>query len=82
MASMHYGGNANSNNNVRYNNTANDRAAVLAALGGNEAGVLTNVYNRADVNMNAVVRYNNSNNDRSFILSVLGGNEATVITQH
>jgi hypothetical protein len=77
-----WGGNANSNTFVAYNNPGNDNTYLLnTVLGGNKAGSISG-YNTADMNMNGVVRYNNPGNDNSFLLNtVLGGNKSRRINQ-
>lgn len=78
-----YGGNANSNTNVRYTGALNDHSTLLDnCLGGNKALVLSNVYSTCDLNMNGVVRYTGPLNDQNFLLNtVLGGDKTKVITQ-
>ncbi len=75
------GGNANSNVNTRFNGAANDRDAILSALGGNGATNLFDVYSPADINLDGIIRYNGSNNDRDVLLLDLGGNGSTTIFQ-
>lgn len=78
-----WGGNANNTNtNVRFTGLNNDAAAILAALGGNQAGVLSNVYNIADLNLNGTVRYTGLNNDPAVLLSVLSAVQSAVYNQH
>jgi hypothetical protein len=77
-----WAGNVNANTNVRYSGLNNDLAALLAALGGNQSTLLTNVYSNADINMNGTVRYSGLNNDNTFLLSILGGNQAAIFSQH
>jgi len=77
-----WGGNANSNTNVRASGLANDLAALQTTLGGNLSSVLSNVYNNADLNMNGTVRYSGLNNDYAFLSAVLGGNLSVIFTQH
>lgn len=78
-----WGGNANANTNTRFNGLNNDKDYLLTTLlGGNGAGVLSNVYNVGDLNMNRTTRFNGLNNDKDFLLTtVLGGAGATVRTQ-
>lgn len=78
-----YGGNANSNNNVKYSGPGNDQNTLLnGCLGGNKSLVLSPVYNACDLNLNGSVRYSGPLNDQNFLLNtVLKGNKATVITQ-
>ncbi|MCX6319446.1 MAG: hypothetical protein NTW29_19370 [Bacteroidetes bacterium] len=79
-----WGGNANSNNNVRLSGPANDQSYILnVALGGNATNVLANVYNNADLNLNGVVRSSGPNNEPNFLQNfILGGNLNLVILQH
>ncbi len=79
-----WGGNGNSNANVRYGNAQNDRDFLLGTiLGGDPTLVIQNAYSRGDYNMNGIVRYGNAQNDRDFLLAqVLSGNPTSVITQH
>jgi hypothetical protein len=77
-----WSGNANINNNVRYTGLNNDAAALLAALGGNQASVLNPSYHPADINGDGIVRYTGLNNDAAALLSSLGGNQAAVLTEH
>jgi len=76
-----WGGNANSNTNVRYTGLSNDPDRILITLGSNTAAILSNIYSNSDVNMNGTVRYSGLSNDPNFILSVLGGNTANIIIQ-
>ncbi len=77
-----WGGNANSNGNVRYSGPANDESQLLnTCLSGNKGTVL-NGYLNCDLNLNGVLRYSGPNNDESFLLNtVLAGVKGTVITQ-
>jgi hypothetical protein len=77
-----WGGNANSNTNVRYTGLNNDAGAILTALGGNQALVLNNVYSFADLNMDGTLRYTGLNNDVGVLLGVLGGIQSAIYTQH
>lgn len=79
-----WGGNGNSNANVRYANSQNDRDYLLGIiLGGDPTNIINNAYSTGDYNMNGVVRYANSQNDRDFLLGqVLGGNPTKIINQH
>jgi hypothetical protein len=78
---MLYAGNVNGNTNVRYQGSANDKAALLSDLGSNEISVITG-YLRGDINMNRTVRYQGSANDRAYLLAtILGNGELVVKTQ-
>src|SRR5690606_27629148 len=53
-----WGGNANSNGNVRFLGVANDRLPIISTVGANTLGnVVSSVYHNADLNMNGNVRY-------------------------
>ena len=68
-----WGGDANWNNNTRYNGSSNDKNAILTAVGTTTPNnILYHVYHICDVNMNANVRYNGASNDKNFVLSVVG----------
>lgn len=69
-------------NNVRYTGLNNDNAAILNALGGNTAVILSNVYHQADLNMNGNVRYTGLQNDNQVLVNVLNGNTANIWTAH
>ncbi len=74
-------GNANSNGNVRFNGSGNDRDAMLSYLGFNEIGFITGVYTPTDVNLDGNVRYNGSANDRDFLLEMLNFDEIGFIQE-
>ncbi|MCK6692821.1 MAG: hypothetical protein L6Q97_12040 [Thermoanaerobaculia bacterium] len=78
-----FGGNANSNFDVKYSGPGNDQNYLLnGCLGGNKQGVLNNVYNTCDLNLNGSVRYSGPLNDQNFLLNtVLNGDKTKVITQ-
>jgi hypothetical protein len=78
-----YGGNANSNGNVRYSGPGNDQNALLnGCLGGSKALVLNGVYSTCDLNLNGAVRYSGPLNDQNFLLNnVLGGDKTKVVVQ-
>jgi hypothetical protein len=80
---MMWGGNVNSNANIRYSGPSNDNAFLLSTiLGGINTLILSNVYSAGDINMNRNVRYSGPGNDNAFLLStVLGGISTTLITQ-
>ncbi len=69
-----WGGNANSNNNVKYTGPSNDKGYILSTiLGGNSTSTVTG-YNQGDLNFNGVVKYTGPGNDKGFLLStVLNG---------
>lgn len=78
-----YGGNANSNNNVKYSGPGNDQNTLLnGCLGGNKSLILSQLYNSCDLNLNGTVRYSGPLNDQNFLLNtVLEGSKAKIITQ-
>jgi hypothetical protein len=63
------GGNANGNNNIRFQNISNDPASILLYLNNITAGSLSNVYSGNDVNMDGIVRFQNLNNDPAWLLN-------------
>lgn len=68
-----WAGDANSNCEVRYNGSSNDKNAVLSAVGLMTPNkVLGNVYHAADVNLDGDVKYNGSSNDKNEILKNVG----------
>ncbi len=76
-----WGGNSNSNNNIRYSGFSNDRASILSDLNNNENNIL-NGYYKADVNMNGAVNYTDTDSDKSFLLQhVLNNSELKIIKQ-
>ncbi len=75
---MMYGGNANSNGNIRFINLQNDKDFILNnILSGNTSGSVSG-YNQGDVNMNKTVRYINLSNDKDFILNTVLGGDASI----
>jgi hypothetical protein len=76
-----WGGNVNSNSNVRFGGLNNDLAALVAALGGNQGAVLS-IYSPADINMDGLVRFGGLNNDLAALVAVLSGNQSAVYSQH
>ena len=80
-----WSGDANSNKNVKYNgNVANDKDAILTALGGTANSNNTlNAYRKEDLNMDGKVRYNNTDNDRAIILNNVGASTPNnILSQH
>jgi len=79
-----WGGNANGNNNIRWNGPANDQTYLLSTiLSGNKATVLSNTYSDGDINFNKIVRWNGPANDQTYLLStILSGNKAKIIKEH
>jgi hypothetical protein len=78
-----WGGNANFNNNSKFNGLNNDKDYLLVTSLGNLPGSsIPNTYHAADMNMNRTVRFNGLNNDKDFLLTnVLGNNPAISRTQ-
>ncbi|TDH24631.1 hypothetical protein EXU57_14945 [Segetibacter sp. 3557_3] len=68
-------GNANSNNNLKFNGPFNDQDMIQnVGLGGSISLVKSNQYHVADVNLDGQVKTNGPNNDQNFLLNVaLGG---------
>jgi hypothetical protein len=63
---------------VKYSGSANDRDAVLIAVGGGTpTNTVNNVYDRRDVNLDGSIKYTGSNNDRDVILQTIGGTTPT-----
>lgn len=78
-----WAGDANNNKNVKYNGTANDKDAILFAIGAGMSNNILSGYRIEDVNMDGKVKYNNADNDKNFILSQLGSNTPNrVFYQH
>ena len=73
-------GNANSNNNVKYNGPANDQNQILnLKLMGSLSNILNNVYAPEDINMNGNVKWNGPGNDQNFLLNtILNGSLSTI----
>jgi hypothetical protein len=73
-------GNSNINTNTRYIGISNDLNFLLNnTLGGNNLGLLNNVYNASDLNMDGVVRYTGISNDNGFLLNtILSGNRLLI----
>ena len=80
-----WSGNANYNNNLRWNPPSSDKDFILASpliLNGVASLVPNNVYNVGDVNMDRRVRWNPPASDKDYILSSsLSGLASTVRTQ-
>lgn len=66
-------GNIVSDDRLKYTGTANDRDAILAAVGGTVPTATIVGYRLEDANLDGVVRYTGANNDRDPILSNIGG---------
>jgi hypothetical protein len=74
-------GNANGNNFVSYAGSGNDRAVILAVIGGINTNVVNNIYSPADLNLSGSVYYSGTGNDRAVILNSLGGDVSVVRAQ-
>lgn len=73
-------GNALFDDVVKYTGTANDRDAILQAIGGAvPTNTVTGQYRQEDVNMDGVVKYVGSDNDRDIILQTIGGSTPTAV---
>ena len=74
------GGNANSNDNIKYNGPSNDQNQILnIKLNGSLSNILDNAYAAEDVNMNGNIKWNGPGNDQNFLLNtVLSGSLSTV----
>ena len=74
-----WGGNTNSNANVRYIGLQNDKDYLYINLLGSLPSVpLNNVYSQGDLNLNRVVRFNGLNNDKDFLyITILGSAPST-----
>ncbi|TDH21659.1 hypothetical protein EXU57_19345 [Segetibacter sp. 3557_3] len=77
------GGNANSNNNTKYNGPANDQDRIQnIKLGGSLSIVMMNQYAPEDINMDGVIKTNGPNNDQNFLLNlILNGFFSTIYTE-
>lgn len=76
-------GNANSNNNVKYNGPANDQNQILnVKLAGSLSNILNNIYAPEDINMNGNVKWNGPGNDQNFLLNtILQGSLSTIYVE-
>ncbi|MBK7943577.1 MAG: M36 family metallopeptidase [Flavobacteriales bacterium] len=71
-------GDATGDGRVKYAGSANDRDAVLSAVGGGTpTNTVNNVYDRRDVNLDGSIKYTGSANDRDVILQTIGGTVPT-----
>jgi hypothetical protein len=66
-------GNARADAVIRYVNVANDRDAILLAIGGSTPTAVVGGYRVEDVNLNGLTSYAGSMNDRDPILVTIGG---------
>ncbi len=69
---MLWAGNVNGDSMVRYTGVANDREAILSAVGGTVPTQTVNGYLPQDTNMNGQVRYTGNGNDREVVLQNVG----------
>ena len=67
-----WAGNANSNNNVKYNGSGNDRNTILALVGLTTPNNSVAAYSRGDCNLDGLIKYNGSNSDRNVVLANVG----------
>ena len=65
---------------IKYTGTANDRDAILTAIGGTLPTATVSGYFITDVNMDGVVKYTGALNDRDPILVNVGGTIPTATT--
>ena len=77
-----WGGNSNSNNNVRFTGLQNDAGVIITALGGQQGNTLNPAYHTSDLNMDGTVKYTGLNNDAGVLLTILSGIQSAVYTQH
>ncbi|TDH20826.1 hypothetical protein EXU57_20745 [Segetibacter sp. 3557_3] len=65
-------GNANVNNNVKFNGPDNDQNQIQnSGLEGSISSVLMNMYTTSDINMDGSIRTNGPNNDQNFLLNMI-----------
>ena len=75
-----WSGDVNSDGELKYTGSGNDRDPILVLIGGTvPTNVLDNVYTSEDVNMDAQVKYTGSGNDRDPLLVNIGGTVPTNI---
>lgn len=66
------GGDANSNENTKYNGPSNDQNQILNnRLNGSLSIIINNVYANEDVNMNGNIKWNGPENDQNFLLNIV-----------
>ncbi len=73
-----YCGNVNSDTQVKYTGTSNDRDPVLTAIGSTTPTNSVVGYRREDVNMDGVTKYTGTGNDRDPVLTIIGGTTPTL----
>ncbi len=76
-----WSGETNKDGKVKFTGPANDRDAVLIAIGSSVPTASVPGYRAADVNMDGVVKYTGAANDRDPILLNIGSATPTVILQ-
>lgn len=77
-----FGGNVNSNIDLKFTGLNNDYGSILTALNGQQGSTLSSVYNNADLNLDGIVKFTSLNNDPGILLTSLGGNQGIVVKQH
>ncbi len=65
-------GNANGNNNVKYNGGSNDKVKILVKVGFSTPNNTVSGYLDEDINMDGDVKYNGAGNDKVKVLLVVG----------
>lgn len=74
---MLWSGNVNSDGELKYIGSNNDRDYILLAIGGSTPTDVITGYLREDVNMDGIVKYIGQDNDRDPILVNIGGDTPT-----
>jgi len=74
-----WSGNANSDNQVKYTGTGNDRDPILTVVGSTTPTLSLSGYRREDVNMDGVTKYTGTGNDRDPVLTIIGGTTPTAV---
>lgn len=73
-------GDANSNRQLKYTGSGNDRDAILVGVGGTTPNVSVSTYSTLDINLDGVIKFTGSGNDRDIILTTIGSeNPSNVI---
>lgn len=67
-----WGGNANGDDRIKYNGSANDKVTMLLKVGFTTPNNIVTGYFNEDVNLNSNVKYNGSSNDKVFMLLNVG----------
>lgn len=76
---MLWPGDATGDGVVKYVGAANDRDAILMAIGGSTPTATLSSYHPADLNLDGVVKYVGPSNDRDLILQTIGGSVPTAV---